>query len=108
MSPLPVRVERNARRLPSGDQIGRESLAGLETRRRASPPASGTVQMSPPETKATSPPGEIEGSESLASCAWMEIAKKRRTAARFIGSRFYANPFGLSLMVVAMSIMLAV
>src|ERR1700710_1419790 len=54
MSPLPVRFEMKASRVPSGDQSGRLSVAGLETSSRASPPAYGTVQISPPETKAIS------------------------------------------------------
>src|SRR6185503_5492412 len=63
MSPPPVRVELNARRLPSGENSGRDSVAGCETSRRAVPPAAGTVQMSPPETKAISlPSGEMPGS----------------------------------------------
>jgi hypothetical protein len=62
MSPLPLRVETNASCLPSGDQTGRDSFAGFDTSSRASPPANGTVQMSPPETKAISPEGEMDGS----------------------------------------------
>src|SRR4051812_49733308 len=63
MSPPPVRVETNASCDLSGEYIGRLSLAALEISRRASPPDAGTVQMSPPETKAISvPSGEMPGS----------------------------------------------
>src|SRR5688500_3064772 len=63
MSALPDRVETNANRRPSGEYIGRVSLAAFEMRSRASPPAAGTVQMSPPETNAISDrSGEIDGS----------------------------------------------
>src|SRR3954468_7287102 len=62
-SPPPVRVETNANCFLSGEYIGRLSLAALEISRRASPPDAGTVQMSPPETKAISvPSGEMPGS----------------------------------------------
>ena len=48
---------------PSGEYKGRDSVAGCETNSRASPPAVGTVQMSPPETTAISrPSGEMPGS----------------------------------------------
>src|SRR5271155_2266502 len=64
MSPLPVRVETNARRLPSGEYNGRDSVAGFETSKRAAPPLTGTVQISPPETNAISVlSGEMAGSE---------------------------------------------
>src|SRR5471030_579527 len=83
MSPLPVRVEMNASRVPSGDQSGRLSVAGLETSSRASPPTKGTVQMSPPETKAISLwSGERLGSASDGSfvggvmCASSPVAAK--------------------------------
>ena len=53
MSPLPVRLETKARR--SVRRVhGARFIGGWETRRRASPPASGAVQMSPPLTKAIS------------------------------------------------------
>ena len=68
MSPPPVRVETNASRGRPASRAARVSVAGCDTSRRASPPAAGTVQMSPPETKAISrPSGESEGS---ASAAW--------------------------------------
>src|SRR5579871_4557866 len=72
MSPPPVRVETNASLLPSGENSGRDSAAGCDTTRCASPPAAGTVQMSPPETKAISErSGERAGSkkETLGSAA---------------------------------------
>src|SRR6476619_6623805 len=63
MSPAPVRVDVKARRLPSGENNGRDSVAGCETTRRASPPAAGTSQMSPPLTNAiVAPSGEMPGS----------------------------------------------
>src|ERR1051326_1750816 len=63
MAPLPVRVETNASRFPSGEYNGFVSVAGCETSRCASPPAEGTVQMSPPEENAISEPsGESAGS----------------------------------------------
>src|SRR5471032_2117377 len=78
MSPLPVRVDVNASILPSGEYIGRASVAGSATSSRASPPAAGTVQMSPPETNATSrPSGEIPGSVSAGVCAEATAAKRR-------------------------------
>src|SRR4029079_17955825 len=65
MSPLPVRVDVKARRAPSGEYIGRDSVAGCETRSRASPPAADTSQMSPPLTNAiVEPSAEIPGSAS--------------------------------------------
>src|ERR1700761_9668767 len=72
MSPPPVRVEMNASFFPSGEYKGRDSSAGLEISRRASPPSAGTVQMSPPEANAISlPSGEIAGvaREGLEDCA---------------------------------------
>ena len=61
----PARLEVNASALPSGDHRGRLSVAGSLTKRCASPPAAGTLQMSPPETKAISrPSGDREGSPS--------------------------------------------
>src|SRR5581483_1751339 len=67
MSPLPVRVETNASRLPSGEYIGFDSVAGCDTRIRAWPPLAGTVQISPPDTNAISDPsGEGHGSEKYA------------------------------------------
>src|SRR6185436_3871579 len=63
MSPPPVRFDTNASFRPSGEYIGRDSLAGFEIRRRASPPAEGTAQMSAPETKAISDlSADIDGS----------------------------------------------
>src|SRR5271166_3790234 len=44
----------NASCVPSGEYSGRDSSAGCETRRCASPPLAGATQMSPPETKAIS------------------------------------------------------
>ena len=44
----------NASRLPSGEYSGRDSSAGCDTSRCASPPLAGATQMSPPETKAIS------------------------------------------------------
>src|SRR6185503_1237448 len=47
----------------SGENNGRDSVAGCDTSNRAVPPAVGTVQMSPPDTKEISAPsGEIPGS----------------------------------------------
>src|SRR5712692_10073243 len=64
MSPLPVRLETNAILLPSGEYSGRDSEAACDTRSRASPPAAGTVHMSPADAKAISrPSGEIVGSD---------------------------------------------
>src|SRR5262245_12697858 len=66
MSPLPVRVDMNAKRVPSGEYNGRESYAACDTSSRASPPAMGTVQMSPPATNAISRrSGERDGSDRL-------------------------------------------
>src|SRR5262245_25886601 len=63
MSPAPVRVDVKARRLPSDENNGRDSVAGCETSRWASPPAAGTSQMSPPLTNAiVAPSGEMPGS----------------------------------------------
>src|SRR5947208_820056 len=63
MSPLPVRAEVKASRLPSGEYRGRDSFAGCEMRSRASPPRAGTSQMSPPLTNAiVDPSGEMPGS----------------------------------------------
>src|SRR5215469_14641193 len=72
MSPPPVRVEIKASFVPSGEYSGRDSSAGLEMSRRASPPSAGAVQMSPPEAKAISlPSGDMDGvaSEGLEDCA---------------------------------------
>ena len=74
-SPLPVRVEMKASERPSGEYSGRLSVAGWATSKRASPPATGLVQMSPPETKASSVRlGDTAGSEKYgtgvgAACA---------------------------------------
>src|ERR1041385_5502803 len=54
MSPPPVRVETNASFAPSGEYSGRDSSAGCDTSRCASPPFEGATQMSPPDTKAIS------------------------------------------------------
>src|SRR5581483_11440063 len=63
MSLLPARFDMNASRLPSGEYIGRDSFAGCDTSKCASPPVAGTIQISPPETNAISwPSGEIAGS----------------------------------------------
>jgi len=63
MSPPPVRVDTNASVRPSGENSGRRSVAASATSRRASPPAAGTDQMSPPELNAISrPSGEMPGS----------------------------------------------
>src|ERR1700733_6867281 len=63
MFPAPVRVETKASFVPSGEYIGRDSVAGFVTSRCASPPVAATVQMSPPEANAISlPSGEIAGS----------------------------------------------
>ena len=80
MSPPPVRVEMKASFVPSGEYSGRDSSAGFEIKRRASPPSAGAVQMSPPEAKAISfPSGEIAGvaREGLGDCA-KTAAEKRR------------------------------
>src|SRR5262245_53122526 len=66
MSPLPVRVDMNARRVPSGEYNGRESYAACDTSSRASPPVRGTVQMSPPAANTISRrSGERDGSDRL-------------------------------------------
>src|SRR6185503_2971585 len=66
MSPPPVRFEMKASLRPSGEKIGRDSLAGLDTSKRASPPLAETVQISPPETKAISArSGDNAGSAKL-------------------------------------------
>src|SRR5580765_1121752 len=63
MSPPPVRVDTNASMRPSGEKSGRDSVASCATSNRASPPDAGTVQISPPDTKAISlPSGEMPGS----------------------------------------------
>src|SRR3954469_20535284 len=81
MSPPPVRVETNAIRRPSGEYIGRDSVAGCDTSSRASPPLAGTVHTSPPETKAISPAsGESEGSAKEAAGAGAAWAWGRRAA----------------------------
>src|ERR1700722_9750492 len=72
MLPAPVRVETNASFVPSGEYSGLDSVAGFVTRRCASPPADGTVQISPPDANAISfPSGDIAGSlnEGKAACA---------------------------------------
>jgi hypothetical protein len=72
MSPPPVRVDMKANFVPSGEYSGRDSSAGLEISRRASPPSEGTVQISPAEAKAISlPSGDIAGvaREGLEDCA---------------------------------------
>jgi hypothetical protein len=52
-----------ANRVPSGEYIGRDSVAGCDTSKCAAPPVNGTTQISPPETKAISDrSGEMEGS----------------------------------------------
>src|ERR1035437_838844 len=108
MSPFPVRVEMKASRVPSGDQSGRLSVAGCETSSRASPPANGTVQMSPPETKAISLwSGErlgsaIEGvavtaeARALRFVAVMTIAARASTMARgdVVGMDWRVGLFG--------------
>src|SRR4030095_1946792 len=83
MSPLPVRADPKANLRPSGENSGRDSVAGCETIRGASPPAATTVQMSPPETKAISEPsGESAGSVKYgwdgrdAGCARAAIEKR--------------------------------
>ena len=63
MLAVPPRLETKASRAPSGEKIGRDSVAGSDTSSWAVPPWVGTVQMSPPETKAISDPsGDSEGS----------------------------------------------
>src|SRR6187401_1211873 len=63
MSPPPERSETNASVFPSGEYDGCDSFAVWETSRRASPPASGAVQRSPPDAKAISErSGAIAGS----------------------------------------------
>src|SRR4029078_9513312 len=55
---------------PSGEYIGRDSVAACETSSAATPPVDGTVQMSPPETNAISlRSGESDGSEKYGRCA---------------------------------------
>src|SRR5215469_1736988 len=80
MSPPPVRVEIKASFVPSGEYSGRDSSAGFEMRRRASPPSAGAVQMSPPEAKAISlPSGEMAGvaRDGLEDCAKVAAEKTR-------------------------------
>src|SRR5436190_11685782 len=82
MSPLPVRLEAKARRVPSGEYMGRVSLAGWDTRRCASPPARGADQMSPPLTKAISARlGATEGSVKYGADCWASAEVRDRAAA---------------------------
>src|SRR4051812_7179291 len=82
MSPAPVRFDPKARKRPSGENNGLDSLAGCETSRRAMPPSAGTDQMSPPETKAISfRSGEKEGSVKSGS-AEAKVTKTQTTRAR--------------------------
>src|ERR1051325_200566 len=77
MSPLPLRVEMKASDVPSGENSGRDSVAGCATSKCAAPPELGADQMSPPETKTTVlPSGESDGS-NRAGWAWRAVAKKR-------------------------------
>src|SRR5215210_6447331 len=70
MSPPPVRVEMNASLRPSGEYSGRDSFDGCDTSSRATPPAVGTVQMSPPDANAISLwSGEIPGSAKVGTAA---------------------------------------
>src|SRR5690606_36135086 len=87
MSPLPVRSETKARKRPSGEKRGRDSVAGCETRSRATPPDAGTLQTSPPETNAISlPSGEMPGSEkegrASATPPWAASEEATRVVAR--------------------------
>src|SRR5579885_3567379 len=98
MLSLPLRFDRNASDLPSGEKSGRDSVAGLATSSRASPPVSGTVQMSPPETKAiVFPSAESEGSENGGCVAEnADAAKRSAIAARrrvFMGAMITMNPY---------------
>src|SRR5947208_12949938 len=77
MSPLPVRVEMKASDLPSGENNGRDSVAGCATSSRAAPPELGALQMSPPETKTTVfASGESDGS-NRAGWACTAVATKK-------------------------------
>src|ERR1700712_2162661 len=92
MLPRPVRVDTNASLLPSGEYKGRDSVAGSEISNRASPPAAGTVQISPPEAKATSlPSGESAGSDNEGSevceCSSMAVQRRRARVQRRIGRK---------------------
>src|ERR1700685_124378 len=70
MSPFPVRVDTNASFVPSGEKSGRDSVAGCETSKCASPPLAGTLQMSPPETNTISlRSGERDGSPKEGSAS---------------------------------------
>ena len=88
MSPLPVRVEMKASCLPSGENKGLASFAECDTSREATPPAAGTVQISPPETNAISlRSGESDGSVKTAAaqaCA-PRRGLKRQTIRQRIG-----------------------
>src|ERR1700721_1982993 len=77
--------------------MGRDSVAGSEMSRCASPPVAGTVQISPPEAKAISwPSGERDGSASdgcgaRALCGWAKavgMASERAAEDGLHGSRF--------------------
>jgi hypothetical protein len=65
---------------PSGEYKGRDSSAGFEISRRASPPSAGTVQISPPEANAISlPSGEMAGvaKEGFEDCAKAAVEKTK-------------------------------
>src|SRR5690349_25025259 len=95
MSPPPVRVEMNARRLPSGEYRGRDSYAGCEMSSRATPPVDGTVQMSPPDTNAISLwSGEIPGSANVGTAA--VVPSWEETSATQMARAPRANPMRTS------------
>ncbi len=61
-------------------------MAGFDTRRRASPPAAGTVQMSPPEAKAISErsgamAGSVKSGRGAGACAVARGAGQASAAA---------------------------
>src|SRR5581483_11117060 len=92
MLPAPVRFDMNASFLPSGEYRGRDSVAGCATSRRASPPAAGAVQMSPPETKAISlPSGDRLGSPKERAGALEDVLTGALEGARR-GGRFPRVP----------------
>src|SRR5260370_396651 len=78
MSFAPVRVDWNASRVPSGEYSGRDSSAGSEINRCASPPFADTVQISPPDANAISlPSGESAGLAKDGFDGWASVESER-------------------------------
>src|SRR5262245_61627044 len=101
MSPPPVRVETKASASPDGENRGRDSVAGCDTSRRASPPPAGTLQRSPPDANAISrPSGEMPGSAKTGPPAgdWVEeLAAKAATSRTVARARRRVCPMPRSL-----------